>query len=56
MELEDHGLEWLEEGKSINFEAKIDGKWYQGFLEVWEEFNDTEVDTHTPNYKSPEED
>ena len=35
--LEYHGLEWLEKGKTINFEAKIDGKWYQGFLELQEE-------------------
>ena len=40
MELEDYGIEWLEIGKSINCEAKIDGKWYQGYLEVWEEFHD----------------
>jgi hypothetical protein len=35
MELEDHGLEWLDEKNGIiNAELKIDGKWYQGFVEI----------------------
>ena len=40
LHLEDHALEWLEIGKTINFEAQVNGKWYQGFLELQEVFHD----------------
>ena len=31
--VDDYSIEWLDEPKTLNVELKVDGKWYQGFLE-----------------------
>tara|TARA_R100001244_G_C5087060_1_gene115455 strand:+ start:412 stop:549 length:138 start_codon:yes stop_codon:yes gene_type:complete len=34
--IEDSSIEWLDGPKTINAELKIDGVWYQGFLDIVE--------------------
>ena len=34
LEVGDYSVEWLDEPKTLNVELKVDGKWYQGFLDI----------------------